>query len=165
MNGVWVSAQVRGFLMLWYSLRVNPAPVPRSATSPARWRPELETGLGAIDQQHRELFEALARLAGDLEAGAPGTFLDEPLAALARHLIKHCQTEESLMKESGFPGRVAHANQHQEVVLRVRDLQYRRMKGQAVGRDALVELGVWLEQHIGEADQAMADYLKSLHTA
>ncbi|WP_243318719.1 bacteriohemerythrin [Geothrix paludis] len=163
MNRILVSALAWGFPMLWYSLRVNPAPAPRSAKSPACWRPQLETGLGTIDQQHRELFEALARLAGDLEAGASGALLDEPLAALARHLIKHCQTEESLMKEAGFPGRVAHANQHQEVVLQVRDLQYRRMKGQAVGREALADLGAWLEQHIGEADQAMAGYLKALH--
>lgn len=147
--------------MLWYSLPVHPASVTRTARPVARWRPQLETGLAAIDQQHRELFEALARLTGELDAGSP----DEPLAALARHLIKHCQTEESLMKEAGFPGRVAHMNQHQEVVLRVRDLQYRRMKGQPIGREALADLGAWLEQHISEADQAMAGYLKGLHTA
>lgn len=144
---------------------MNPAPVTRNAPPVLRWRPQLETGLGAIDQQHRELFEALARLADDLGAGAPGPLLDEPLASLVRHLIKHCQTEETLMKEAGFPGRVAHANQHQEVVLRVRDLQYRRLKGQPVSREALADLGAWLEQHIGEADRAMAGYLKALHTA
>ena len=138
---------------------MHPAPLTRTARPVARWRPQLETGLAAIDQQHRELFEALTRLTGELDAGSP----DEPLAALARHLIKHCQTEESLMKEAGFPGRVAHANQHQEVVLRVRDLQYRRMKGQPVGREALAELGVWLDQHIRDSDQAMAGHLKALH--
>ena len=148
--------------MLWYSLPVHPASVTRPARPVARWRPQLETGLAAIDQQHRELFEALARLADDLEAGASGALLDEPRAALARHLIKHCQTEESLMKEAGFPGRVAHMNQHQEVVLRVRDLQYRRMKGQPVGREALADLGAWLEQHICESDLAYVCHLRAL---
>lgn len=159
--GGWLPAQVRTFPMLWYSLSVHPAPVTRTTRPVARWRPRLETGLEAIDQQHRELFEDLARLAGDLDAGPP----DEPLATLAQHLIKHCQTEETLMKEAGFPGRVAHANQHQEGVLRVRDLQYRQMKGQIVDREALAELGAWLERHIDEADRAMADHLKALRRA
>ena len=127
--------------MLWYSLGVKPAPAIRSARSPLRWRRQLETGLESIDQQHRELFDALARLAGDFEAGTARDQLDEELAALARHLIKHCQTEETLMKEAGFPDRIAHANQHQEVVLRVRDLQYRRAKGQPMGLEAVALVG------------------------
>lgn len=128
----------------------------------ARWRRPLETGLASIDQQHRELFEALSGLVGAIEAGQPGTLLDEALAALARHLIKHCQTEETLMKGAGFPDRIAHAAQHQEVVLRVRDLQYRRTKGQPMGLDAVASLGAWLDQHIGESDRAMAGHLKAL---
>jgi hemerythrin-like metal-binding protein len=129
-----------------------------------RWRRQLETGLESIDQQHRELFDALARLAGDFEAGAARGQVDEGLAALARHLIKHCQTEETLMKEAGFPGRIAHANQHQDLVLRVRDLQYRRAKGQDLGLEAVALVGEWLDHHICESDLAMAGCLKNLHT-
>jgi len=149
--------------MLWYSLRVNPAPAIRSMRPLVRWRRQFETGLEPIDQQHRELFDALARLAEALEAGAPKDQLDEGLAFVARHLIKHCQTEESLMKEAGYPGRIAHANQHQDLVLRVRDLQYRRAKGQDLGLEAGALVGEWLDQHICESDLAMADYLKTLH--
>jgi hemerythrin-like metal-binding protein len=130
-----------------------------------RWRRQLETGLESIDQQHRDLFDALARLAGDLETGTSSDQLDEGLATLARHLIKHCQTEETLMKEAGFPDRIAHANQHQEGVLRVREIQYRRTKGQPMDLGAVASLGAWLDQHICESDLAMAGYLKSLHTA
>lgn len=130
--------------------------------SPARWRLELETGLVAIDQQHRELFEALARLIGDLEAGAPRGQQDEGLAFVVRHLIKHCQTEETLMKEAGFPGRIAHANQHQEGVLRVREIQYRGMKGQPIGLEAVASLEAWLDQHIREFDLAYVSYLRVL---
>ena len=148
--------------MLWYSLRVNPAPAARSARPIVRWRQPLETGLASIDQQHRELFEALSGLAGAIEAGQPGNLLDEALAALARHLIKHCQTEETLMKEAGLPDRIAHGAQHQEVVLQVRDLQYRRTKGQSMGLEAVASLGAWLDRHIDESDRAMAGRLKAL---
>jgi hemerythrin-like metal-binding protein len=151
--------------MLWYSLSVPSAPATRIASPIVRWRSQLETGLEAIDQQHRELFEALARLAGGLEARAPREQLDEGLAFVARHLIKHCQTEETLMKEAEFPGRTAHASQHQDLVLRVRDLQYRRAKGQELGLETLARVGEWLDHHICESDLAMAGYLKTLPTA
>ncbi|WP_285608979.1 bacteriohemerythrin [Geothrix edaphica] len=130
-----------------------------------RWRRQLETGLATIDQQHRELFDALARLASDFESDAPKHQLDEGLAALARHLIKHCQTEETLMKEAGFADRIVHANQHQDLVLRVRDLHYRRAKGQDLGLEAVALVAEWLDQHICESDLAMAGCLKTLHTA
>lgn len=148
--------------MLWYSSRVNPASAARRARPIVRWRRPLETGLASIDQQHRELFEALSGLAGVIKAGQPGNLLDQALAALVRHLIKHCQTEETLMKEAGFPDRIAHANQHQEVVLLVRDLQYRQMKGQPMGLEAVASLGAWLDRHIRESDQPMAGHLKVL---
>ena len=151
--------------MLWYSLHVNSAYATRSARPLVRWRRQFETGLEPIDQQHRELFDALTRLAGDLEAGTSSDQLDEELAALARHLIKHCQTEETLMKEAGFPDRIVHANQHQEGVLRVRDLQDRRAKGQDLGLEAVALVGEWLDHHICESDLTMAGYLKTLHTA
>ena len=160
-NGSRVSALARGFPMLWYSLRVKPAPALRSAKPILRWRRQFETGLESIDRQHRELFEALGQLAGAIEAGTPRNLLDESLAALARHLIKHCQTEETLMKEAGFPDRIAHANQHQEVVLRVRDLQYRWMKGQPMGPEAVASLGAWLDQHICESDLAYVRHLRA----
>lgn len=149
--------------MLWYSLDVNPAHALRSAKPPVGWRRQLETGLEPLDRQHRDLFEALARLAGAVEAGAPTARLEEELAFLARHLIKHCQTEETLMREAGFPGRVAHASQHQDLVHQVRDLQYRQAKGQSPDLDALSRIGIGLDQHICESDLAMAGYLKALH--
>lgn len=151
--------------MPWYSLPVSPAPATRSVKPIVRWCRQFETGLESIDRQHRELFDALARLAGTLEAGAPGDQLDEGLAFVARHLIKHCQTEETLMKEAGFPGRIVHANQHQDLVLQVRELQYQWAKGQDPGVEALASLGAWLDQHICESDRAMAGYLKTLPTA
>jgi hemerythrin-like metal-binding protein len=156
------SRLARILLMPWYSLRVNLAPATRSARPLVGWRRPLETGLASIDQQHRELFEALSGLAATIEADRGGKLLDEALAALARHLIKHCQTEETLMKEAGLPDRIAHAAQHQEVVLRVRDLQYRRTKGQPMGLEAVASLGAWLDRHIDESDRAMAGHLKAL---
>jgi len=128
-----------------------------------RWREQFETGLEPIDTQHRQLFEGLDRLAKTIQSEAPGRQLDQELSSIAQHLIKHCQTEETLMKEAGFPSRVLHANQHQEVVLQVRDIQYRHAKGQPVGLEAVSFLGEWLDHHICESDLVMAARLKEVH--
>ncbi|HEY3400949.1 MAG TPA: hemerythrin family protein [Geothrix sp.] len=130
-----------------------------------RWRRQFETGLEPIDHQHRELFDALARLAGAIEAGAPRDQVGEGVAFLARHLIKHCQTEETLMKEAGFPGRIVHANQHQDLVLRVRDFHYQWAKGQDLSPETAALVGEWLDHHICDSDLTMAGYLKTLYTA
>ena len=146
-------------------MKVNSAHAPRRARPPLRWRRQLETGLEPVDRQHRELLDALIGLAVAVEDGAPKEGLEEALAALARHLIKHCQTEETLMREAGFPERILHANQHQDLLREVRDLQYRHAKGQALDPEALADIGEWLDHHICESDLAMAGYLKALHPA
>jgi hemerythrin-like metal-binding protein len=129
-----------------------------------RWREQYETGLEPIDAQHRGLFEALDRLAGALGSTAKGRMdesrVDEELAFIAQHIIRHCQTEESLMKEMGFPGRLAHAEQHLELIHRARDLQYRRLKGQRVDLEVVAFLDAWLDHHICESDLAYVAYLK-----
>jgi hemerythrin-like metal-binding protein len=132
-----------------------------------RWREQYETGLEPIDAQHQELFEALDRLAGALGSAAEDRVerVDGELAFIVQHIIRHCQTEESLMKEMGFPGRLAHAEQHLELIHQARDLQYRRLKGQRVDLEVVALLGAWLDHHICESDLAYVAYLKNHQSA
>lgn len=126
-----------------------------------RWPEPFETGLDLIDAQHRELFDALGSLAEAIESGAPEVKVDAWLAFLAQHTIRHCQTEESLMKDAEFPDRIAHANQHLELILQIRDIQYQRTKGRAVHQDLVTFLRGWLDHHIREADQVYVRHLEA----
>ena len=121
----------------------------------------LPTGIEPIDTQHRELYEVLGALVESIGSGASGAAVDEGLAQLARHTIRHCQTEESLMKDAGFPDRIVHANQHLDLILQIRDLQYQRTKGRPLGLEAVSRLEDWLDQHILEADRAYVPHLKA----
>jgi hemerythrin-like metal-binding protein len=125
-------------------------------------REPFVTGLDLIDAQHKELFEALGSLSEDIASGAPLARVDEWLAFLAQHTIRHCQTEESLMKDAGFPDRIAHANLHLELILQIRELQYQRTKGHSVGPDVVAFLWEWLDHHIREADRVYARHIKGL---
>jgi hemerythrin len=123
------------------------------------------TGLEIIDAQHRELFDMLGRLIEAIESEAPSHQVDEELAFLALHTIRHCQTEESLMKQAGFPDRIAHQNQHQELILQIRDIQYQRTKGQWVSPEVIAFLWEWVDHHIRETDRIYVGHLKALRSA
>jgi hemerythrin-like metal-binding protein len=118
-----------------------------------------------IDDQHRELFEALNWLADSLEEGAENQQLDELMACIASRTIKHCQTEESLMKDLGYPGRSRHSDQHNELIRHIRSVQYLRVKGQPVTPDIFEFLSEWFVQHIQEYDRDYVLYMKDLTPA
>ncbi|HJW73605.1 MAG TPA: hemerythrin family protein [Geothrix sp.] len=122
-------------------------------------RSPFVTGLDLIDAQHKELFEALGSLSEDIASGAPQARVDGWLAFLAQHTIRHCHTEESLMKDAGFPDRIAHANLHLELILQIRELQYERTKGREVGPDVVACLWGWLDHHIREADRVYVRHI------
>jgi|ERR1035438_977957 hemerythrin len=128
----------------------------------ALWSEQFELGIGLIDFQHRELFEALNALADAIRDGAPEPRLDEGMAFIAQRTIKHFQTEETLMKEIEYPSRGRHTEQHNELVLQVRFLQYEQMKGRPVTLDTAAAMSDWFDHHIKESDMAYADHLKAL---
>lgn len=120
----------------------------------------FEIGLAVFDAQHRELFEALGRLTAALRDGAAARVAPE-LSAMARHAIRHCQAEETLMKELDFPGRLVHADEHQQLIRQLRDLEYRHLRGEAVELEVTEFLGGWLDHHIRESDWAYAEHLRA----
>jgi hemerythrin-like metal-binding protein len=121
------------------------------------------TGIESIDTQHRELFESLATAIEAIESGAPNHVIEEVMAYLAIHAIRHCQTEESLMKQAEFPDRISHMNQHQELILQIREIQYQRSKGHIVGSDVIEFLWEWVDHHIRESDRNYVGYLNLAH--
>jgi hemerythrin len=127
----------------------------------ARWNDRYETGIEIIDAQHRALLEDLNHLAEVLEGGAAVEALNEGLAGLAQRTIKHFQTEEGLMKEMGYPARCGHLDQHHDLILQVRTLQYLQAKGQAVGREVADHLAGWFDHHIRDADMGYVSYLRA----
>lgn len=74
------------------------------------WSKKIETGLPAIDIQHKRIFE-LARTLADL--GSPVRVM-AALAELSNYMNAHFQEEEAMLAAAGYPAVDAHAAQHEE---------------------------------------------------
>lgn len=127
----------------------------------APWSEPLELGIALIDDQHKELVESLNCLAGAIQTGAEQRQVDEHLARLAQRTIKHCQTEETLMKDLGYPHRSRHADQHNELIRHIRSVQYMLVRGQSVTPDIVEFVCEWFDQHIREFDKGYVDHMKA----
>lgn len=126
----------------------------------ASWADHFKTGIDIIDAQHKGLLESLNGLSDAIEKGQSDRTLNERLASIALHTIKHFQTEEILMKEIGYPTRCDHLNQHCELILQVRTIQYKQSKGQPLNAEVATFLSSWFEHHILEVDMDYVSYMR-----
>jgi hemerythrin-like metal-binding protein len=148
----------------FHALAGSPIDVPSPApgAGPAFWRPDLFTGILAIDRQHRELLTMIdalesAALSGDL-AGA-----EDVLNGLERHAAEHFATEEHVMWKFGYPDRDAHWSLHLAFAMELA----RRKSEHLANRSQtalLVDLGRWmgrwLNEHVRGADTEMARFIR-----
>lgn len=73
---------------------------------------ELETGNTMIDQEHKELFEAVNRLLDACSKGQGRSSMEEAIRFLAAYVDKHFAHEEQLQQKSGYSGMAAHKAFH-----------------------------------------------------
>jgi hemerythrin len=128
----------------------------------APWSELLELGIDFIDDQHKALFASLHQLADAVQDSGWNQQVEEQLACIAQRTIKHCQMEETLMKDLGYPSRSRHSDQHNELIRHIRSVQYLRVKGQPVTPDIIEFLSEWFDQHIKEFDQGYADHMRAM---
>lgn len=148
-----------------HALNVSPAvaPSPAHETGLAFWRPDLFTGIPAIDRQHRELIGRIGALRAAAHAGDVAR-AEELLASLERYAAEHFATEEQVMWEFGYPGRDAHWSLHLAFAM---ELARRKSEHQASPSQTslLVDLGRWMDRwlndHVHGADTGMARFIRS----
>jgi hemerythrin-like metal-binding protein len=128
----------------------------------AFWTDHFKTGIDSIDAQHEALLESLHGLSCAFEKGQPDPTLNEMLASIVRRIIKHFQTEETLMKEVGYPTRCEHLNQHCELILQIRTIQYKQSNGHPMNTDIATFLASWFEHHIREVDMDYVNFMRGM---
>ncbi|MCB1889442.1 MAG: hemerythrin family protein [Rhodocyclaceae bacterium] len=119
------------------------------------WSPELELGLGGIDDQHRQLVELTNALRMCIGREELGRILD----ALAHHTETHFREEEQLMADSGFPGLAAHQANHRAFSRRVSDARRRHGAGEWVDISSMRLIQSWLVEHLERADREFGAFL------
>ena len=131
-----------------------------------RWRPEYETGVAAMDDEHRELFSAADALHRGLNEHKGREALQDALAALVRYGQTHFPSEEKLLAETDYPEVDQHKRLHEELMRQIRDLDERCRKGGVdIDRELLNFIKMWIINHILTDDQKYATYLQSIGQA
>jgi hemerythrin-like metal-binding protein len=129
----------------------------------ANWSTRFETGIGILDAQHQNLFEALNQLADSFRVGCSRDQVKDSLDALMKYTIDHFKTEEQYMRERGYPALGSHRAEHVQLVGKTQELQMKFAAGKPVTMDVTIFLADLLAHHIYQADLAMVAFLKEQH--
>jgi hemerythrin len=128
-----------------------------------QWNQTLSVGNQKIDQQHQQLFEALAKLQDAMKAGKGKEEVMSTLRFLSNYVDKHFADEEELMKKHNYPDFENHKKIHENFKAKVKEYIN---KYNASGADLSTivtvqqEVGDWLIKHIGYEDKKYAPYIK-----
>jgi len=125
------------------------------------WNAAWETGIPAIDRQHRELLQRANGLLAAILAGAPEPGVEEMLFHLAQYTDYHFRDEERLMADSDCPGRAEHRQAHDLMREKVAGMVEREERAAHPLTSDLIEFFYdWLTNHMGTFDQALAAHLR-----
>ena len=124
------------------------------------WSADLELGHTLIDNDHKQLVLLVNELDYAIRThrkpGAIRAQFQELMAMADRHFCH----EERLMRQTAYPGFLAHKRAHNTMTRDLRTLMRRVETGeQAVGPELIVWLKNWLCSHIMSEDRTLAHYL------
>ncbi len=125
------------------------------------WKPVYETGIVALDNEHRRLIEAVNQLFEAIRDKRSDEVLDEVLAMLEDYTIHHFQHEEKLMEEYNFLGLPKHKKLHQELIASLEKIKAEPVDKVKMATNLLTFLRSWVLNHIVEVDKKYGSYLES----
>lgn len=124
------------------------------------WSSELETGIGEIDQQHRNLVAIANHLHDSMLAGQAQQTIEWIIDELTVYVKFHFDAEEQLMKKRGHLDTKAHKLEHKEMLKAIKRFRKRFYAGEArVENEVMAFLSGWLMQHIMGTDRALGQHL------
>lgn len=126
--------------------------------------PELETGIAALDEDHRALM-ALANRLHELHS-APYDLNDgvRALSALAHEATRHFGREEAMMREHGFPLQPEHQAEHRNIATELEKVLADYAEGLYRGTEAAIEnyFKFWILDHVSTQDRKLGEFLRRL---
>lgn len=126
------------------------------------WSPRLQLDVPAMDSEHKQLVELMARLEKQSTAHEAHEKLDATFRALGEATKKHFADEERYMRSIAYPEYTQHALIHQSLLEKF-EANYARFKANKAGVDPGVFefLTFWLRSHISGIDRRYADFAQS----
>lgn len=130
-----------------------------------KWSESYETGIQAIDEQHRKLVDIGAKLEDMLYAGDSMDYFDyivETTNELKDYTEYHFTFEEKKMEECGYADLEQHRMEHLFFIKRINKLSLQDIDAQQTGviSETLNFLAKWLFSHILKEDMKYVDSIK-----
>lgn len=127
-----------------------------------KWSKAFETGVKAIDNDHKALFDEIKQLAMVLLENGDRDAIDRAISCLENYVHEHFNREETFMINAGYPGTEAHIKSHRALTRQVALLKKINRSGDAeIDPVKLVRfLSDWLSHHIVNIDMAYVPYLQ-----
>jgi hemerythrin len=125
------------------------------------WSADYETGIKAIDNDHKALFEEIRHLAVALLEQESDEDIERAITCLENYVNEHFNREEIFMINAGYPGTVDHIKSHKSLRRKVTLLRKLHHDETAtIDPVKLIEfLSNWLSNHILKTDMVYVPYL------
>lgn len=121
------------------------------------WDKTLDIGVEAMNRDHREILDVMNELFDAQGAGNSGTSINTLVARLGEVCTLHFSREEEYMRQTGYPGFVAHKALHEKLLTRYRDFATAiRTAGGNADAAFFNFLKFWLNSHIKGLDTKYA---------
>ncbi len=126
------------------------------------WKSIYETGIVALDNEHRALVEEINRLYEAVRDKRGEAVLVDILTMLEKYTVDHFQHEEKLMAEYQFSGLAEHQKHHRELIDKIAEFKNENTAGaEGLARELLAFLRGWLLGHILKVDKEYGVFLES----
>jgi hemerythrin len=124
------------------------------------WKDEYCVGIDSIDQQHKKLVNLINHLQTAIDYSTGEEIERDALNELVDYTKTHFTYEEGLMRDNDYPDFVAHKEQHEEMLEKVKEVLAEYEQDQDTAMTNAVEyLQDWLITHINGTDKQYSSYL------
>lgn len=122
-----------------------------------QWDSSLDVGVGAMNDEHKQILDAMNRIYDATEAGRSGDEINRLVERLGAVCVRHFTDEEAYMASIGYPGLRNHKLIHQDLLERYgrHSAEIRAAGGRADHR-FFHFLRHWLQSHIKGIDTKYA---------
>lgn len=125
---------------------------------------DLETGNMMIDQQHKQLIDAINRLLEACAQGKGRAEIEKTMAFMSDYTVRHFGDEEKLQMQHMYPDYINHKKYHEAFKQVVREIQTElQQSGPTVALTAKINMSIagWLLNHIKKEDVKVAAHIKA----
>jgi len=126
-----------------------------------KWSIAHTAFVNEIDDEHKEIFEAVSNLQTALSGGGSAEQPGKSVERLVTAITEHFAHEERLMRAASYPSIRWHKQQHDHAHKRVAEFVRRMQEGDGqAGFDLIVYLTSWLHDHTRLADRMLGAFLR-----